>query len=356
MRLLLQRGCRICIRKREFSDSKSGCVSHMTLPVETAHPQVYHYTSRAGVEGILKNQSIWATNYRYLNDATEIILFKDRLKSILIPSAREILSTLIYDGKVNPGDFNKFGGFGTAAAKEAANFVESSFKKLDNEIYIASFCGASQDAYVRRNGLLSQWRGYGTGGGYCLEFDTPQLIRLLRKEAKRFEHLGEHISDVVYSDEEEILHKELKEAVIEAQDYFTAMVKKIVEKADGPPEATNFLISFISGITRYKHFAFKEEKEVRVVWVPVRVDEEYKAAIRGMGGEPQPEKPIKYRGGRHDRIPYLDLLDGLGAKLPINRLIVGPQSDQSNIAIEMKTMCAPLGIPVECSEIPYVTR
>jgi hypothetical protein len=31
----------------------------------------YHYTTSAGIHGILKTKSFWATDYRFLNDATE---------------------------------------------------------------------------------------------------------------------------------------------------------------------------------------------------------------------------------------------------------------------------------------------
>lgn len=331
----------------------------MTLPTETVHPEIFHYTAQAGLEGILKNQSLWATNYRHLNDSTEIILFKDRLKEILIPTAREVFAAMVFDGKVKAGSFNKYGGFEKALTHDADAFVESCFKTLNHQIYITSFCGTSQDEYVRRNGLLSQWRGYAGQGGFCIEFDTRRLISLLRREAEHFEHLGGHVSGVVYSDDEASLVKEFQNEIPVMEGYLKSSFEAILTKATDDPdpvEAGEFLKAFIGSITRYKHRAFKEESEVRAVWAGVRVSKADLVIARRMGGELKPEKPIKHRGPQPKKIAYVDLLDSEGGPLPINRIIVGPQEEQKVAARKVEKLCKPLRIPVECSDIPYVTR
>jgi len=51
------------------------------------------------------------------------------------------------------------------------------------EPYVASFCSVDKrDSYIASHGLLSQWRGYGTQGGYIITFDTAGLIQLLHEE------------------------------------------------------------------------------------------------------------------------------------------------------------------------------
>lgn len=35
-------------------------------------PVLYHYTNTGGLEGILESGKLWATDYRYLNDASEV--------------------------------------------------------------------------------------------------------------------------------------------------------------------------------------------------------------------------------------------------------------------------------------------
>jgi len=49
------------------------------------HPELFHYTGVAGVEGILKTQTLWATHARSLNDASELIAFRERLPRIIRP-------------------------------------------------------------------------------------------------------------------------------------------------------------------------------------------------------------------------------------------------------------------------------
>ena len=40
------------------------------------HPRLYHYTSRAGLEGIVGSRTMRATDYRSLNNFSEIIHLK----------------------------------------------------------------------------------------------------------------------------------------------------------------------------------------------------------------------------------------------------------------------------------------
>jgi hypothetical protein len=44
---------------------------------------LYHYTSAAGLLGILKTRSIWATNIRFMNDTREFALALDLITAAL---------------------------------------------------------------------------------------------------------------------------------------------------------------------------------------------------------------------------------------------------------------------------------
>lgn len=50
------------------------------------HPELFHYTGWAGVEGILRTQSLWATHWRYLNDPTEPRTARDLLPKLIAPA------------------------------------------------------------------------------------------------------------------------------------------------------------------------------------------------------------------------------------------------------------------------------
>ncbi len=56
---------------------------------DTLPKNLYHYTDKLGLEGILENQTLWATNYQFLNDASELVHFKEQFKEILIPPIKE---------------------------------------------------------------------------------------------------------------------------------------------------------------------------------------------------------------------------------------------------------------------------
>ena len=49
------------------------------------YPELFHYTTLGGLEGILKSQSLWATHYQDLNDSQEMIYAKQVLKKHVVP-------------------------------------------------------------------------------------------------------------------------------------------------------------------------------------------------------------------------------------------------------------------------------
>ncbi len=59
------------------------------------HPELHHYTSIAGLEGILASRTLWATHFQELNDSSEVIHLQKPLTSAItqfaIPSVRQIL-------------------------------------------------------------------------------------------------------------------------------------------------------------------------------------------------------------------------------------------------------------------------
>jgi hypothetical protein len=54
--------------------------------ISDTHPELFHYTTAAGLSGILESNSLWATHSSFVNDAEEILGFYDRiLPAILRP-------------------------------------------------------------------------------------------------------------------------------------------------------------------------------------------------------------------------------------------------------------------------------
>lgn len=322
--------------------------------VSEAYKNLYHYTTWEGLKGILETQTLWATHYKFLNDYSEIILFKDKLSSWIHPYILEGYKKLI---RHNPGvkkKINQKGGLNRVVQYDAKGLIESQYSALGDDIYILSFCGQPDDPNIANNGLLSQWRGYGTGGGAALVFDTTKLEELLDIESSIHEYSLILLADVVYSDDEEKLKKEysndLEILANVAKQYFNFEnyeQNKIID-------SSNAYYPFVRCISRYKHHGFKEENEVRIVALPTVIGEEIKKLAARNGATLRPEKEKKIRFKNEMRIPYIELFRSIDAGLPIKKIIIGPHPEKEFRVQELRNTIAKTNIEVTCSDIPFV--
>lgn len=124
---------------------------------------LYHYTTWEGALGILKSRSLWATHYKFLNDYSEIKLFRDRLVRLILPRVREQYEELIRRSPQAKSKIDEEGGLDQAIQHDTEAFVDAQYHATGDEIYIVSFCGEHSNPYINSNGLLSQWRAYGAG-------------------------------------------------------------------------------------------------------------------------------------------------------------------------------------------------
>ena len=124
---------------------------------------LYHYTTAIGLQGIIQDRAIWASDYRFTNDAKEFLhgleIFQEVLKSYR-PTPR---------------------------MSEIVDIIRDYKPRLDFCVLLASFC-IDPD-------LLSQWRGYNGGAGYALGIDGDWLEQNAQKQ-------GFHLVPVSYVPEE----------------------------------------------------------------------------------------------------------------------------------------------------------
>src|SRR6266540_2391483 len=139
------------------------------------YKNVYHYTTWDGVLGILRSRTLWATHYKFLNDFSEIMCFRDRLVGLILPYVREAYDELIKHSPHIKNKIDEEGGLGQVVQHDTEAFVDAQYHATGDEIYILSFCGEHKNQHVNSNGLLSQWRGYGSGGGFAIVFDSQKL-------------------------------------------------------------------------------------------------------------------------------------------------------------------------------------
>jgi hypothetical protein len=120
------------------------------------HPSggvLYHYTNADGLKGIIENEELWATSAYYLNDSAEILYGYRVLDSALEEWLKQASP---------PEDSISRGLVTTLRRYFGHDAVE---RHIITPIYLSSFC--------EEDNLLSQWRAYGSSGGYSVGFRVP---------------------------------------------------------------------------------------------------------------------------------------------------------------------------------------
>lgn len=336
-----------------------------TEKVSEAHEEIYHYTTAVGLESILRTQQLWATHLGYLNDAEEHTgFFVRRLPKLLDAPSRQAVGELMLTTEGRSAINSAEVGGPDQAIEDFKRQLVDLAKKATlniNEPYLVSFCSGNAQ-HTPDDGLLSQWRGYGTDGGYAIVFDTARLEEsLLKREGRAFEYQFASICDVDYDfpeDSGQSVHPECKEWEADIQHKF----KRFILSSCAETPHIHEQISALS--SRYKHPGFSEEQEVRIVAIPIHdgVHEMAVKLAKRSGRTLMPRKPIKFRERGGVLIPYLELfggaINGATGRLPIRRILVGPHVDRDKRAAALRSMVKQYGmsVPVKVSGIPYLGR
>lgn len=316
------------------------------------YEKLFHYTTWDGLMGIIKNQTLWATHYKFLNDFTEIVFFRDKLIELLVPHVLEIYKKTIAQSFENEDTINQAGGLKYRAQIDTERFIDTMYRITGNDIYILSFCGQYEDSYINQNGLLSQWRAYGIDGGFALIFDTKKLETIFAKEVTKFSYSSIILSEIIYSNNEKKFKEELSDDISKIAKMVDLLHNNVKEEVF-LKEAEKAYAPFMHCISSYKHRGFSEENEVRAVVLPTNIDEGYLELAEKEGIAPQPEKVIKFRRNNDHSIPYIELFDSKDIELPIEKIIVGPHKDKETRAATLRTMFRKTKIEITCSDIPY---
>lgn len=324
-------------------------------------PELHHYTDKNGLEGIIKSKSLWSVHYKALNDYTEVGHLKDnlayyvsdRLKNYIIDEKRKNKSLALRVSR-DGGAYN----IANAVARDSVDsFYEVTFegrlKKGGRRTpafgtpFITSFCSHADDSeYEKKNGLLSQWFGYGGDDAFAIVFDTKKLEELLLKDSEVYKFYFGGLSSVIYNDENLDFQSKFSDVIDGV--YNVAKDLLFDPKNAKPEDAFEHLVR---AACRFKHRAFREEREIRVICCPAT--DELEGYLKTSEPDLYEETGQKLKNVLSNPKPHICLFGlDITKKLPIKRIIVGPGSRQKESVSFARTLVGSR-IPVVPSETPY---
>lgn len=327
---------------------------------------LYHYTSQAGLLGIIANDSIWATDIRALNDWTEFRrLFEEAGVKPLVDSFKAGLSTLPEDPAEDKGARQTFLECVLAERnfETLLNIIKAQHDK-PKETFVCSFAA---DGTGDR---LSQWRGYShSSQGFSLGFDKT----LFKKQLALHDTLDKPVElvDCIYDNAATLEHIKKLGSDASANYGNPSRRKKDVPdwfttpgKSAGYRETAFHLLDCLTETTvpffklaaRCKHLGFQEELECRAVCFAYR-----KTLL---------PNTVKYRNGQFGPTAYIEIPLGLRnpSTCPLRRIVIGPRShsgqdiDDIVNSVEMllqkygfqvRSPATPDGVEIVTSQIPY---
>jgi hypothetical protein len=339
--MIARKGCEIGTSMKDHESRNSA--------TESAPRLLYHYTTQAGLLGILESKSIWATHGLYLNDASElkfgIEMFKQRLATLSVRAGVTGFNAL---NNRTAADIQKI----EELLRKMASSIISEMSKA--EVFVASFfdsaCFLSGTGEKDPGDTLEQWRAYSGGSGsLSIGFDKAAFGEHVKGLSRVPGYLAMCGSCIYESGTQEALICEAVRAIGEgfikqiniaemganagismlSEDHVTQTRTQLPSQTQGPMQArwesiadAHFaqriepsanMISFIAMRTFtksafLKNPAFRTENEWRIV--------------RFSYGPPA---EIRFRPGQSSLIPYVPIPLPLGpSQSLIRRVVVGP--------------------------------
>ena len=323
--------------------------------VSEAYAELVHYTTGSGLKGILESQALWASHSAFLNDPSEIRYFFEARCSTVVTEA--ILKG-IEDGELRPLD--KDSAFTDEelrrqveeTATDLTATITSTTKEF-NRPFLLSFCGTN-DSDIAHDGILSQWRAYGTDGGYAIVFDSSELERRLKDEARAYFYQHMQLGTVFYyrrGSGVEGAEAEIRES---EENMKKSTVKFLQDRKPENLEGMYIAVTTLSGL--YKHWGFNEEQEVRVIAV-----HPHETVLEESSYKSRPYRKVNSYLRNGMLVPYLAIFsanegDSDRKPLPIKRVIVGPHSEAERRAQSVSYLAKELGLnfEVSVSRIPFI--
>jgi hypothetical protein len=210
------------------------------------------------------------------------------------------------------------------------------------DAYLFSFSTHAEDTeFDREHGIRSQWDGYAGPEGYCLVFDIGEVARILGQEMDTRYWVRLTLDPVRYAD------RPVEDIFPELVDASADTLRQFIDGIRFPEMAVP---EFLAGTTLLKGAAYKSEREVRIVAIPGTAEtakhaaNEYPDEFDANTALPE----IRARSDTGKR--YIALFEGLGLRLPVKRVIVGPGAQQEERAERARSILG--DVPITLSRCP----
>lgn len=290
---------------------------------------LFHYTTAAGLIGILGTQELWATHAGFLNDTAECRLLTALLAPQVAKEFEDVIPRLISAGAFKSEIKDAIRGDALHTEAEKVSAVAVKAIERVSPIYVTSFCMHAKGSPESEHGLLSQWRGYGRGG-FAIEFDEAELDKLTDYEFKQKSYQAIITRKVAYDDHAKAAQLDRFEGLAAAslKVAFTNTAPALAARPDvkeilGDREIASYMKAFFNALPFLKSPRFKEENEYRIVASATLPSQEI--------GDDLPYQNINFREGDGGSVvPFIKLFGQQDVKLPIRKIIVGPHRDQEN--------------------------
>jgi len=293
---------------------------------------IFHYTTAAGLLGIVRSNRLWASDLLYMNDSTEV----EYGRQLIIDVAAEV------------------------AGEAKCPMAQMLCKSISTVLYPVGMVGGGFYAacFCEEGDLLSQWRGYSGGvGGYALGFRVRDLQHVRASTPERQFVLRPVVYDP--TQQRDLIRKFLLEVDGALAELLDRGLAEREQDVHGIAYVT-IQRQMLECMLTMKNPAFTEEREWRLIH-----------SRSGFGREP--EATVDYRPTRSFIVPYValditpmgpELFDHIQSehqadvqahnRVPLSTVIVGPSSHPQAAVTAIRTMIRDLHMNADVinSQIP----
>jgi hypothetical protein len=222
-----------------------------------------HYTTWAGLEGMLRSPALWATNFLQLDDTSEYFYAWSVVNR---EAMRLVMDHLPDDRKKANFDLEE-------TVKIATEKLREFGKKSDpyGQLFVFSFARGQDDDEDRR-GILTLWKLYAKIDGYCIQYNDSDIRRVLDVESAFWHYESVNLVPVRYG--VDIADVEFKKLSWQLSQYYLRDIiqltgdHRIELNVDHWMAESAYFRLLLEFCASHKDPLYKDERELRIFACP----------------------------------------------------------------------------------------